>query len=280
MYFENISPFVRYARYMELNDQFGYPEYYPLDNRIFYVCEGNSAVQTSENIFEMSPGSLLVIHAGCKYELRPGNVKYLAINFDYTDAGKTMSVPIPPVTSLNADFNSLNLTENVFFEDFAELNSYYFVRQTFSVKNLLMNIVSEYNDRLQFFEANTSSMLTSVLIQLFRHSKNQIYGTNLSTITDIAAYIHEHYNKPITNDELAELYNFHPNYLSSMFKKNFGKSLHQYVLDIRISNAISLLEEGKLDISQIASETGFSDSNYFSRYFKKVTGMSPKHYKR
>ena len=52
--------------------------------------------------------------------------------------------------------------------------------------------------------------------------------------------------------------------------------LHKYLLQIRIYKAIAFLEEGKFSVSQVAEMVGFEDNNYFARYFKKITGMSPK----
>lgn len=59
-------------------------------------------------------------------------------------------------------------------------------------------------------------------------------------------------------------------------KKHIGKSLHSYILELRILKSISLMESGLTNISEIAHSCGFNDSNYFSRYFKKKTGISPK----
>ena len=53
----------------------------------------------------------------------------------------------------------------------------------------------------------------------------------------------------------------------------------QYIVSLRIHNAMNLLETTKYNITQIASAVGYDNSLYFSRLFKKHTGMSPSEYK-
>lgn len=50
-------------------------------------------------------------------------------------------------------------------------------------------------------------------------------------------------------------------------------------METRISNAVIMLEEGGKTIEEISRETGFYDGSYFSRYFKKIIGISPKNYR-
>ena len=51
-----------------------------------------------------------------------------------------------------------------------------------------------------------------------------------------------------------------------------------YLADIRIKHAIQLLEQNKLSVSELAEKCGYSDPLYFSRVFKKITGVSPSKY--
>ena len=95
---------------------------------------------------------------------------------------------------------------------------------------------------------------------------------------EILEYIEMNYSKPIDNRFLGELFHFHPNYISAEFKRITGKSLHQFVLETRILNGVSLMESGYDNIKEISELTGFCDSNYFSRYFKKTMGISPINY--
>ena len=71
---------------------------------------------------------------------------------------------------------------------------------------------------------------------------------------------------------------------TSWFIRNFklytGSTPLNYILNIRISNAQSLLENTKYNITEIASITGYDNPLYFSRLFKKQTGLSPSEYRK
>ena len=101
------------------------------------------------------------------------------------------------------------------------------------------------------------------------------YETDGLNIENIIEYVQNHYCEELNNTELSRIFHFHSNYINSEFKKHTGKSLHGYMLELRILKSISLIESGFTDISEIAHSCGFGDSNYFSRYFKKKTGISP-----
>jgi AraC-like DNA-binding protein len=64
-------------------------------------------------------------------------------------------------------------------------------------------------------------------------------------------------------------------YLSRCFTQETGLSLIHYVARYRIQEAKQLLNAGNMSITEIALEVGFSDSNYFSRAFRREVGVSP-----
>ncbi|MGH2543707.1 MAG: helix-turn-helix domain-containing protein [Ardenticatenaceae bacterium] len=65
------------------------------------------------------------------------------------------------------------------------------------------------------------------------------------------------------------------NHFMRLYKQAFHTSPMDYVIRLRIQKACELLKEPSLTVSQVALEVGFSDSNYFSRQFKRVTGRNP-----
>lgn len=78
---------------------------------------------------------------------------------------------------------------------------------------------------------------------------------------------------------LADDMGFSSGYLSALFKKLFGKSFQNYVIDLRLEKAKLLLLTTDMKNYEIAESIGISDVNYFSVRFKKAYGLSPKQYK-
>ena len=89
------------------------------------------------------------------------------------------------------------------------------------------------------------------------------------------AYIHEHYADTLGREDVARQVGVSEGYLSRCFTQETGLSLIHYVARYRIQQAKQLLNAGNMSITEIALEVGFSDSNYFSRAFRREVGISP-----
>ncbi len=94
------------------------------------------------------------------------------------------------------------------------------------------------------------------------------------------AYIHEHYAEPIGREDVARHTGVSEGYLSRCFTQETGLSLIHYVARYRIQQAKQFLNASAMSITEIALEVGFSDSNYFSRAFRREVGISPLAYRR
>ena len=98
MLFKEISPFIRYARYMSLQMNVSYPLCIPYDARLFYAQKGNSSILADGVEYQMKPGTVLVINSGVEYQILPDseNDIYIALNFDYTQDFEHNNAPVPP----------------------------------------------------------------------------------------------------------------------------------------------------------------------------------------
>lgn len=93
-------------------------------------------------------------------------------------------------------------------------------------------------------------------------------------------YINENYNKTITLEEVSSIIGFNPAYFSSMFKKETGQNFIDYITKIRINNAKYYLLQTDLNVEDIAADVGYSDTKYFTKLFKKLTGLNPSEYRK
>jgi two-component system response regulator YesN len=92
----------------------------------------------------------------------------------------------------------------------------------------------------------------------------------------IIAYV---YSEPVTLNVVAEYTFVTTFYISSMFKKELGTSFVDYLNDIRIEKAKELSKDVKYKSYEVASLVGIQDPHYFSRLFKKHSGISPSEYR-
>jgi AraC-like DNA-binding protein len=89
-------------------------------------------------------------------------------------------------------------------------------------------------------------------------------------------YIQRNYKHPISLAQVAHHVALSPNYLATLFKKQFNRTIIDFLTEVRIEEAKRLLGEKDRKIADIADEVGYHSPYYFSRAFKKETGQSPK----
>lgn len=93
-------------------------------------------------------------------------------------------------------------------------------------------------------------------------------------------YINLNLSSPLGLKNIAELFNVNPSYLSTLFKKEMGATLTDYVNKQRIDAALKLLNTGDMQVQDIAYYVGISDVNYFTKLFKKQVGYTPSSYRK
>jgi len=102
---------------------------------------------------------------------------------------------------------------------------------------------------------------------------------NGAVIDKIVHLLETHYAEPITIDELAKRIHLTPNYISNLFKAHIGESIIDYLTRIRMKRAIQLLKDESVRIYEVAEQTGYNSTSYFSVVFKNMYGISPKDYR-
>lgn len=92
-------------------------------------------------------------------------------------------------------------------------------------------------------------------------------------------FIEQNYDKKISLRDVAENLNLSKHYLCSIFKKETGDNVSHYINTLRIEKAKILLHKKDKKIKEIFEEVGYSNQQYFSKVFKKTTGMTVLEYK-
>lgn len=107
----------------------------------------------------------------------------------------------------------------------------------------------------------------------------QTPARTLQSIHSAIHLIHTQYMNNISLESVAKKINYTPYYLSRLFKKHTGSTFTEYLSNYRIEQSKKLIREGELSMKEIAASVGFNSQGYFTKIFKKHTGISPSEFK-
>ena len=111
------------------------------------------------------------------------------------------------------------------------------------------------------------------------YSEREEKGLKKNIYSEIIAYIMLNYTKKITVHDISKHCYCSESYINHIFKKTSGKSISEYINELRVNKAKDLLKNTDINICEISDKIGFSETNYFSNIFRKYCGVSPKVYR-
>lgn len=97
-------------------------------------------------------------------------------------------------------------------------------------------------------------------------------------ISDVLEYIYEHYAEKLTVKSVAEKLYVSESHLMHEMKEELGTTFNECLKQFRIQRAKTLLKQGGMRVSEVASAVGFTDVRYFGQVFKESTGLTPSEY--
>ncbi|GBG05739.1 DNA-binding response regulator [Paenibacillus agaridevorans] len=114
---------------------------------------------------------------------------------------------------------------------------------------------------------------------IFSHKKEDIAERDREVVRKIKQYIKQNLAGDLSLTRIASLVGFNRSYLSRLYKQMTGKGLSEYIFEVRIHHAKTLLRQPQLKIHEISDLLGFESPAYFTRFFKKATNLTPTEYR-
>ncbi|HAZ47553.1 MAG TPA: DNA-binding response regulator [Cyanobacteria bacterium UBA11369] len=105
---------------------------------------------------------------------------------------------------------------------------------------------------------------------------NQSIHPTGSPMREVFKFIEANYQQPITLTEVAQAVGYAPAYLTDLMRRQSGKTVHQWIVERRMTAACSLLLETNRSVEEIATAVGYSYTGCFFRQFRISFGMAPK----
>ena len=121
--------------------------------------------------------------------------------------------------------------------------------------------------------------IAQIVVAVSTYFLGRFHAKNERVIEEIREMIEKDYMKNLSVCEIAQRVFLSPNYISQIFKKETGETITDCITRNKINAAKELLRETDLKIQQISEMVGYEDSSYFSKVFKKQTGIYPQKYR-
>ena len=245
------------------------------------VLEGTGIHYVNNNSFQIRKGDFFIIPPNISHgyaEISDLNIFHIILshgfNSKYNDLLKSIDgFPLLFNLEPNLRLNNIKYFTHIPSADFMFFNN--------EIEKLY-----ELNNSPSIREAEKSiktlNLICNLSAVIMKKTKNPTIHAlvNVEPILNVVSYIDRNYMEKITLNDLCKLSNMSRSNLLRNFQQMNSCSPSDYILSVRLKNAIRLLETTDLQITEIAQECGFYDSSHFTKYFLLKEGVLPKDYRK
>lgn len=252
--------------------------------RIYYIDKGVGEISNAEVTLKLEAGYLYIIpsftlcNMSCEGLMSQYFVQFFEESFDgnslFINARTMLKVAatetdvrlftrlleINPGRGINRSFNPRVYEKDIYYKEYQELNNKQSMATYMETQGILFLLVARFLSS-QVYKLQEQDVIPIKIVE---------------TINYILVNLHQDLSVPY----LASRVNQNPDYFSRQFKLYTGKRPVTYVNEKRVERAQYLLGTTRKSYLEISSQTGFENLSYFSKTFKKLTGMSPREYKK
>lgn len=231
---------------------------------LFYVVDGKGEFNIQGQRFPVKPNDFVIINP----------------QVEHTE----LSSPDEPLEYIVLGINGLSFSNLTPVSEGGHPFSFFNLRdEQKDILRYLNAMVQEATSQSMSYELVCHNLLEILLIKILRHQHFDLeVGKQSKATKDISFikhYLETYYHESIQLEDLASITHLSRFYISHSFKKEIGMSPMEYLIDIRIKESKILLRTTNYSISQVADIVGFTTPTYFSKQFRKSTGISPTDYR-
>lgn len=202
--------------------------------------------------------------------IRDGNFRAVEEARQTFHAGKQGHLSDEPLTNMKYLFVA-SMTLVVRFVITGGMNSEtaytasdYYIQQMDRCRSV-EEVRSLHEEAIEFF--------TDYMVQL---KKEKIYS---KTVMQCMDYVHRHLNSPVRVTDIAEAVGKNPDYLSSLFKKETGRRITDYIMECKLRAAENMLQDAECSCAEVSAAFAFSSQSYFTKMFRQYAGETPKKFR-
>ena len=248
------------------------------DCRAIFVLSGNGKVFLEGKIYPLKENTICYYPAGAEYAFtfsRQENSCFISYNFDFDRKNAHFKSCRKTVNS-----EEFNPEEAFFSQNDCEqevFKSPFVIENVDRFRDLFIKVSEEFKNGAGN-EPAAAALLQYTLLKMVETKDDDALVITL--YEKAVEYINQNYSSIKDNREIAEALNYHEYYINRIFKLKTGKTLHKYIVDLRLEKAANLLADGLFSVGEVAKSVGFYNADHFSKRFYEKYGMSPSVYKK
>lgn len=247
------------------------------DYEIHLIEKGDGTFFIGDREYNVKPGDIIILHSMEGNSFKPDNpdFRHVFVTFKFKDSLCSEKI---------LDFN------NKLMQEMLPLKP----QNTFEIQQLFYSLHKAILTRSDGYMFRLKILLGKLIFEIMegcpeksgynRESSGNIRMSAAKSTRELVdrviMFLHKEYHKQLNLKDIGQIASLHPRYLCTVFKLVTGCTINEYLREIRIEQAKRLLLYTTLSITDIALETGFDSSQYFSRVFKKMNGAEPRTFRK
>lgn len=248
--------------------QGGFPTHWHPEYEIDYVLEGNIEIQIDDTRIILEAGDTIFLNSNQLHTIHKGkkNARILAILFS----------PNLFCSNMGSIFKKKYM--DYFTDSFLVFKGYVF-------EETILEMHKNYEEKLYGYEWKVLSSIAMLYGEIVEKAdlkfksnfKSQVYSM---IVEKIVKFIEKNYRTKISITAISKEVGLCKTEICRLFKKETGKTIVDFINEIRIEKSLLLLTEWEMNVTEIGQSVGFNSSSYYTEVFKNIMGTSPKEYRK
>lgn len=253
---------------------------YTYTYRMLFVSSGVLRLETESGSLEVAAGGLLLIPPGVVYKtvFESGQVKLCHLFYDiYAPRSASEAAYFPPGGVFKTGLSDVVPSERVNLVDAAMLNMPTVINGIRHLQERFDRLISEYGVKQPCSRLRLNAALAELIADAVTCTDADGAGRDARSPAAglILGYVAGHYREKLTCAGIAEKFHYHPNYVAWLIRRETGMTVRRYISSLRISEAVRLLDETDMSVTEISQSLGFCDSSHFCNVYRSLTGGTP-----
>lgn len=287
-YNADILPKVRFCGHVRYQEPWQHFERVINEYILYVVRDGNMFIEEDGKQYHLQAGDSLLLEPGLRH------VGYRAASCDYYYAHFTHSEfyrvddEVKAMNELTAKRRTTLISYNLDVDPPTDSITYLPKQYHFhdlEYRPALNAVVECYDMREEHYRNRVSAMLHSFLLQTAHENLLEYNSLNARRVKrseiiaeEIVKYINQNYSAPLSSKDIEDRFEVNFDYINRIVSEITGYTIFAYLNDVRIRAAKQMIATTNLTFSKIAELVGIEDRYYFSKLFRRLTGMTATDY--